>query len=70
MFVFTLQKARMPTVKKFTITPLKFDAKLAEDVTRRRGEGESITTIAKGAETRRRQGCDGRASGHNGARTG
>jgi hypothetical protein len=37
----------MPTVKKFTITPLKFDAKLAEDVTRRRVEGESITEIAK-----------------------
>ncbi len=37
----------MPTVKKFTITPLKFDTKLAETVLSRRGEGESITTIAK-----------------------
>lgn len=37
----------MPTVKKFTITPLKFDAKLAEEVTRRRADGESITAIAK-----------------------
>lgn len=37
----------MPTVKKFTIAPLKFDAKLAEEVTKRRAGGESITAIAK-----------------------
>jgi hypothetical protein len=37
----------MPAVKKFTITPLKFDTKLAEAVTKRRAGGESITTIAK-----------------------
>jgi hypothetical protein len=37
----------MPAVKKFTITPLKFDAKLVEQVTRRRTDGESISAIAK-----------------------
>jgi hypothetical protein len=37
----------MATVKKFTVTPLKFDAKLVEQVTRRRTNGESISTIAK-----------------------
>lgn len=37
----------MPTVKKFTITPLKFDAKLAEEVTKRRAGGESVAAIAK-----------------------
>jgi hypothetical protein len=37
----------MPAVKKFTITPLKFDAKLAEEVTSRRAGGESISAIAK-----------------------
>lgn len=37
----------MPAVKKFKITPLKFDAKLAEQVTKRRVDGESIATIAK-----------------------
>jgi hypothetical protein len=37
----------MATVKKFTITPLKFDAKLVEQVTRRRTDGDSISTIAK-----------------------
>jgi hypothetical protein len=37
----------MPAVKKFTITPLKFDAKLAETVTSRRAGGESISVIAK-----------------------
>lgn len=37
----------MAAVKKFTITPLQFDTKLVEQVTRRRTEGESITAIAK-----------------------
>lgn len=37
----------MPAVKKFTITPLKFDTALVKEVTKRRGGGESITTIAK-----------------------
>src|ERR1700686_2775423 len=37
----------MPAVKKFTITPLKFDAKLTQEVTRRRTDGESIAAIAK-----------------------
>lgn len=37
----------MPTVKKFTITPLTFDQQLAEQVTRRRTDGESISAIAK-----------------------
>ena len=37
----------MATVKKFTVTPLKFDAKLVEQVTRRRTDGDSISTIAK-----------------------
>jgi hypothetical protein len=37
----------MPTVKEFTVTPLKFDTKLAEQVTRRRTDGESISAIAK-----------------------
>lgn len=37
----------MPAVKKFTVTPLKFDGKLVEDVMRRRGDGDSISTIAK-----------------------
>jgi hypothetical protein len=37
----------MPAVKKFTITPLKFDQNVADLVTRRRTDGESISTIAK-----------------------
>ena len=37
----------MPTVKKFTVTPLTFDQQLAEQVTRRRTNGESISAIAK-----------------------
>jgi hypothetical protein len=37
----------MATVKKFTVTPLQFDAKLVEQVTRRRTDGDSISTIAK-----------------------
>jgi hypothetical protein len=37
----------MAAVKKFTITPLKFDAKLAQEVTSRRAGGESISVIAK-----------------------
>jgi hypothetical protein len=37
----------MATVKKFTVTPLKFDAKLAQEVTSRRAGGESISVIAK-----------------------
>ncbi len=37
----------MPAVKKFTITPLKFDARLAQEVTSRRAGGESISVIAK-----------------------
>lgn len=37
----------MAAVKKFTVTPLKFDAKLVEQVTRRRTNGDSISTIAK-----------------------
>jgi predicted transcriptional regulator len=36
----------MPAVKKFTVTPLKFDAKLAQEVTSRREGGESISAIA------------------------
>lgn len=41
----------MATVKKFTVTPLKFDAKLVEQVTRRRTDGESVSTIAKALKT-------------------
>jgi hypothetical protein len=37
----------MPSVKQYRITPLKFDTKLAEDVTRRRSDGESIAVIAE-----------------------
>ncbi len=37
----------MPAVKKFTITPLKFDPKLAVEVGQRRAGGESIAAIAK-----------------------
>jgi predicted transcriptional regulator len=37
----------MPSVKQYRVTPLKFDAKLADEVTRRRENGESISTIAK-----------------------
>ncbi len=37
----------MPAVKKFKITPLKFDTKLAQDVTRRRTDGQSVAEIAK-----------------------
>ena len=37
----------MSAVKEFTVTPLKFDAKLADEVTSRRENGESIGTIAK-----------------------
>lgn len=37
----------MPAVKKFTVTPLKFNLSLAEQVTRRRTDGESISAIAK-----------------------
>jgi len=37
----------MPAVKKFTVTPLKFDAKLVQEVTRRRADGESLGAIAK-----------------------
>jgi hypothetical protein len=36
----------MPAVKKFTVTPLKFDSKLAEEITKRRADGESIAAIA------------------------
>lgn len=36
----------MPAVKKFTVTPLKFDTKLAQEVAKRRVDGESITAIA------------------------
>ncbi len=36
----------MPAVKKFTITPLKFDQNLVEQVTHRRADGENIATIA------------------------
>jgi hypothetical protein len=37
----------MATVKEYTNTPLKFDAKLVEQVTRRRTNGDSLGTIAK-----------------------
>lgn len=37
----------MATVKEYTVTPLKFSLSLAEQVTRRRTEGESISAIAK-----------------------
>src|SRR6185437_13279830 len=37
----------MPTVKKYRVTPLKFDAKLAQEVAKRRTGGESIAAIAK-----------------------
>lgn len=37
----------MPAVKKYHIAPLNFDTKLVEQVTRRRADNESITTIAK-----------------------
>jgi hypothetical protein len=36
----------MPSVKKYKITPLRFDAKLVEQVMRRRTDGESVTDIA------------------------
>jgi hypothetical protein len=41
----------MPTVKKFTITPLKFDDKLVKEVTKRRAGGESVSAIAKALNT-------------------
>lgn len=34
-------------MKTYRITPLKFDAKLAQEVTRRRTDGEGIAAIAK-----------------------
>jgi hypothetical protein len=37
----------MPAVKKFTITPLKFDAGLVKEVIKRRTGDESIAAIAK-----------------------
>lgn len=37
----------MPAVKKFTVTPLTFDAKLAEKVAARRAQGETVAAIAK-----------------------
>ena len=37
----------MAAVKQFTVTPLTFDAKLVEQVTRRATEGEAISAIAK-----------------------
>jgi hypothetical protein len=37
----------MASVKKYTITPLKFDQKLVDDVMHRRARGESIAKIAK-----------------------
>ena len=37
----------MAAVRKFTVTPLKFDPKLAEEVTHRRAAGETISAIAK-----------------------
>jgi hypothetical protein len=37
----------MPSIKKYRVTPLTFDAKLVEQVTRRRTEGDSLSTIAK-----------------------
>jgi hypothetical protein len=36
----------MPSVKKYKITPLAFDAKLVEQVMRRRTDGESLHDIA------------------------
>jgi L-lactate utilization protein LutC len=37
----------MPAVKDYKVTPLKFDQKLVDLVTRRRTDGDSIATIAK-----------------------
>lgn len=37
----------MPAVKKYNVAPLKFDAKLAEEVAHRQAAGESISAIAK-----------------------
>ncbi|HEY1688802.1 MAG TPA: hypothetical protein VGF95_08040 [Solirubrobacteraceae bacterium] len=37
----------MPAVKNYRVTPLKFDAELIENVTKRRADGESIAAIAK-----------------------
>jgi hypothetical protein len=37
----------MPAVKNYRVTPMKFDAKLAEKVTKRRTDGESMGSIAE-----------------------
>jgi hypothetical protein len=37
----------MASVKKYTVTPLAFDQKLADLVTRRRTDGESLGAISK-----------------------
>jgi hypothetical protein len=37
----------MPSVKKYKVTPLKFDQNLADEVTRRRTDGQSVAAIAK-----------------------
>jgi hypothetical protein len=37
----------MATVKQYKVTALKFDAKLVEQVLKRRADGESISAIAK-----------------------
>jgi hypothetical protein len=36
---------------KYKVTPIKFDAKLVEQVIRRRADGESLGTIAKALNT-------------------
>lgn len=41
----------MATVKKFTVTPLTFEAKLVEQVLSRRERGESISAIATALKT-------------------
>jgi len=37
----------MPSVKQYKITPLTFDQNLADEVTRRRADGQSLSSIAK-----------------------
>jgi hypothetical protein len=37
----------MPSVKKYNVAPLKFDTKLAEEVTHRQAAGETISAIAR-----------------------
>jgi hypothetical protein len=41
----------MPSIKKYKITPLAFDAKLVQEVMRRRTDGDSLGVVAKALKT-------------------